>query len=104
MRIKNVKIKYTLSGVSDKPVYEFRYDYLMDDIIAFADGYVFHEDELPNSVYNLIQFLMENSEGRFDGYADADLENFVDSWDPNLKTFTEIFTNELYQTLSKLED
>jgi hypothetical protein len=102
MRTKKIQNKYK----EPKTVYEFRYDYLMDDIITFADDFVFYEEELPNSVYDLIVSLMENNKGRFDGTVSLDLEYVMEIWSPyeNQELFLETFTNELYQTLSKSED
>ena len=78
----------------------------MDDIIAFADKFVFYEEELPDSVYNLIADLMDDNKGRFNGTVSLDLEYIIDSWSPyeNQELFLETFTDELYQTLSKPED
>ena len=102
MRTKKIQNKYK----EPKTVYEFRYDYLMDDIIAFANEFVFYEEELPDEVYSLILQLMDNNKGRFDGTVSLDLEYIMDSWSPydDQKLFLETFTDELYQTLSKSED
>lgn len=102
MRRKKIQNKYK----ETQTIYEFRYDYLMDDIIAFADKFVFYEEELPDSVYNLIADLMDDNKGRFNGTVSLDLEYIIDSWSPyeNQELFLETFTDELYQTLSKPED
>jgi len=102
MRRKKIQNKYKETQI----IYEFRYDYLMDDIIAFADKFVFYEEELPDSVYNLIVDLMDDNKGRFNGTVSLDLEYVMDSWSPydNQELFLETFTDELYQTLSKPED
>ena len=101
MRTEKVKVKN-----NEYFVYKFKYDYLMDDIIAYASEYVFYEEELPSSVYNLISELIDSSYGRFNGYITLDLEYYLDSWSPydNKEQFLETFTDELYQTLSKSED
>lgn len=102
MRTKKIQNKYE----KPKTVYEFKYDYLMDDIIAFADDFVFYEEELTDSVYNLMTQLMDDDKGRFNGTISLDLDYIVDSWSPygNQELFLETFTDELYQTLSKSED
>ena len=102
MRTKKIQNKYE----KPKTVYEFKYDYLMDDIIAFADEFVFYEEELTDSVYNLMTQLMDDDKGRFNGTISLDLDYIVDSWSPygNQELFLETFTDELYQTLSKSED
>ena len=102
MRTKKIQNKYE----KPKTVYEFKYDYLMDDIIAFADDFVFYEEELTDSVYNLKTQLMDDDKGRFNGTISLDLDYIVDSWSPygNQELFLETFTDELYQTLSKSED
>ena len=102
MRTKKIQNKYE----EPKTVYEFKYDYLIDDIIAFADEFVFYEEELTDSVYSLIMQLMDNGEGRFNSTISLDLDYIVDSWSPydNQELFLETFTDELYQTLSKSED
>jgi len=101
MRRKKIQNKYK----ETQTIYEFRYDYLMDDIIAFADKFVFYEEELPDSVYNLIADLMDDNKGRFNGTISLDLEYIIESWSPyeNQELFLETFTDELYQTLSKPE-
>ena len=102
MRTKKIQNKYE----EPKTVYEFKYDYLMDDIIAFANNFVFYEEELTDSVYGLIMQLMDDGEGRFNSTISLDLDYIVDSWSPydNQELFLETFTDELYQTLSKSED
>lgn len=102
MRTKKIQNKYE----EPKTVYEFKYDYLMDDIIAFANNFVFYEEELTDSVYRLIMQLMDDGEGRFNSTISLDLDYIVDSWSPydNQELFLETFTDELYQTLSKSED
>jgi hypothetical protein len=102
MRTKKIQNKYE----EPKTVYEFRYNYLMDDIIAFANDFVFYEEELPDEVYDLIIQLMDDNEGRFNGTINLDLDYIVDSWSPydNQELFLETFSDELYQTLSKSED
>jgi hypothetical protein len=102
MRTKKIQNKYE----EPKTVYEFKYDYLIDDIIAFADEFVFYEEELTDSVYSLIMQLMDDDKGRFNGTISLDLDYIVDSWSPydNQELFLETFTDELYQTLSKSED
>ena len=102
MRTKKIQNKYE----EPKTVYEFRYNYLMDDIIAFANDFVFYEEELPDEVYDLIIQLMDDNKGRFNGTINLDLDYIVDSWSPydNQELFLETFSDELYQTLSKSED
>lgn len=102
MKIKKIQNKYE----EPKIIYEFKYDYLMDDIIAFADKYVFYEEELTDSVYNLIMDLMDGKIGRFDGPASFDDDYFAEDWSPldNQERFTENFIDELRQTLSKPEE
>jgi hypothetical protein len=93
MRTKKIQNKYE----EPKTVYEFKYDYLIDDIIAFADEFVFYEEELTDSVYSLIMQLMDDDKGRFNGTISLDLDYIVDSWSPydNQELFLETFTDEI---------
>jgi hypothetical protein len=87
-------------------VYTFRYDYLMDDIQAYADDFVWYEDDLPNSVYHLITYLMDQGSGRFESYLTfdyTDLDHFLSGWSPNKETFIEEVANILHKELSNVE-
>lgn len=88
-------------------VYTFKYDYLIDDIEAYAEEFVWYEDDLPSSVDNLISYLMDSENGRFDGYLNFtfnDMEDFLDNHTPNPNTFIEEFADVLHTNLVKLSN
>ena len=94
-----------LGGTKEKVVtaHEFGYVYLMDDIIAYANANIWSEDTLPDSVNEMIAQLMNNSEGRFDGYLETNVEYFVDSWVPDRNKMMELFADNLYRRLNNIE-
>ena len=75
----------------------------MDDIIAYANANIWSEDTLPDSVNEMIAQLMNNSEGRFDGYLETNVEYFVDSWVPDRNKMMELFADNLYRRLNNIE-
>ena len=101
MNVKQVESTGKRKG--KKNVYEFQYDHLEDDIIAYADEYIFYEDILPTSVISLMGYLADNRIGRFDGYISANLEGFVDDWyNFNSDYFNEEFSENLYKQSTQL--
>ena len=46
---------------------------------------------------------MNNSEGRFDGYLETNVEYFVDSWVPDRNKMMELFADNLYRRLNNIE-
>lgn len=89
----------------DKNLYYFKYDYLMDDVMGFANNYVFHEDELPDSVHDLISNLMENDFGRFYGLVDSEeLELFIEDLTDFRATNNEIINSIIDNLVVDLND
>jgi len=99
---KQKQSEYRLDSDDGVPV-EFQYDYLMDDVIAYATEYWDHEDDLTKSTVSLISDLTENGYGRHkkNNILDADdLIDYISEWtysDRTIKSFKE----NLYQELSQ---
>jgi len=89
----------------EKSGIQFKYDFIMDDIIAFANNVSsFENDTLPKSVKYLITELMEESAGRFkDGYNNLNIEYLLESHSPREKEIIQNFVKVLEKKLLKME-
>ena len=99
-KLSNYDFQYTLEVQQN--VYRFQYDYLLDDVIAYADAYWEHEDDLPRSVFELLTDLADNGYGRInnDLINTGDIGEFISDWSYSDKTIEE-FNEKLYQELSQ---
>lgn len=99
-RLSNYDFQHTLE--EQQNVYRFQYDYLLDDVIAYADAYWEHEDDLPRSVFDLLTDLLDNDYGRVrsDLIDTGNIEEFISDWSYSDKTIEE-FNEKLYQELSQ---
>jgi len=85
---------------------QFRYDFLLDDIIAYAEnsGDPFDDSELTSSVKYLITDLMELELGRFQkGYINIDLDYMADGYEPDEVDLTQKFVSILEEKIQEFE-
>lgn len=89
----------------EKSGFQIRYDFLLDDIIAFAKTVSpFSYYSLPNNVKYIITELMEDREGRFkNGYIDLDVEYLVESYSPREKEVTQKFVSILEEKIQEIQ-
>jgi hypothetical protein len=85
---------------------QFRYDFLLDDIIAYAENGQdpFEDSELPDNVKYLIENLMELEVGRFQkGYIKIDLDYMADGYEPDGLDLTQKFVSILEEKIQEFE-
>jgi|LakMenE18May11ns_1017448.scaffolds.fasta_scaffold9953368_2 hypothetical protein len=89
----------------EKSGLQFRYDFLLDDIIAYVNHTPDFEDEkLPGNVKWLIESLMEGEVGRFkNGYIDTDFEYLLDSYYPDEDHVIRNFVLILEEKIEEIE-
>ena len=85
---------------------QFRYDFLLDDIITYAENGQdpFDGSELPNNVKWLIESLMESEVGRFqNGFIKMDLQYMIESHVPIEDDVIEEFVSILSKKIQEFE-
>jgi hypothetical protein len=89
----------------EKSGLQFRYDFLLDDIIAYVNHTPDFEDEkLPDNVKWLIESLMQDEVGRFkNGYIDTDFEYLLDSYYPDEDHVIRNFVLILEEKIEEIE-
>jgi len=80
-----------------RQAYLIEYNYMWDDVIAYTNHWLGDITELPSNIVYLIENLMNEAEGRFDGNYRVDIDDIIENW-----SHSELHGEEMLEELSDI--